>query len=149
SSVNPSVFGQVVTFTATVRTSFSSPLIPTGSVTFSIDNGPATPPSPLDANGQASFTPPTFLSVANHSVTVIYTPSGTLPVNGTYLGSTGMLAGGQTVGKANTITSVSGDVSPSTYGQLVTFRATVGPQFPSVATPTGTVSFVIDGSTVI
>jgi uncharacterized repeat protein (TIGR01451 family) len=49
---------------------------------------------------------------------------------------------GQQVDKANTATALSSSPNPSTFGQAVTFTATVT---SSVGTPTGTVTFTIDG----
>ncbi len=49
-----------------------------------------------------------------------------------------------TVNKASTTTTVTSGTNPSTYGQSVTFTATVAPQYSG--TPTGTVSFYDGGS---
>jgi large repetitive protein len=139
SSFNPSVFGQPVTFTAAVVTSFASPLTPTGSADFSVDGGPATN-VPLDNTGHASSSPANPLSAGNHTITVTYQPTGV------FLTSTGSLPGGQTVTKAGTTTAVSADINPAVFGQTVTFTATVTQNTPSLVTPTGTADFVIDGT---
>src|SRR5262249_54926852 len=47
---------------------------------------------------------------------------------------------------ADTTTSVVSSINTSTYGQAVTFTATVTANSPSTLTPLGTVQFVIDGS---
>ena len=68
-SPNPSVFGQLVTFTATVSSGLAIP-IPTGTVTFkdgAITLGTAT----LDGNGRATFTT-TALEVGSHTITAVY-----------------------------------------------------------------------------
>ena len=51
------------------------------------------------------------------------------------------MSGGQTVNKAASSTAVSSSANPSTYGQSVTFTATVNP-----SSATGTMQFKIDGS---
>src|SRR5205823_505656 len=51
----------------------------------------------------------------------------------------------QTVNPAPTVTQVTVSPSPSVYGQVVTITAKINPS-PSVATPTGSVVFTIDGS---
>jgi len=50
-----------------------------------------------------------------------------------------------TVIKANTTTSLSSSLSPSTYGQAVTFTATVSVNAPGAGTPTGSVSLYDGG----
>jgi hypothetical protein len=91
SSLNPSVFGQAVTFTATVST--TGPGTPTGTVTFTID-GTAQTPVPL-SGGQATFATST-LAVGTHSVAAAY--SG----DNTFSGSSGSLAPDQTVNPTGT-----------------------------------------------
>jgi sugar lactone lactonase YvrE len=78
SSLNPSVYGQNVTFTATVVPSVStaSTTIPVGTVQFSIDGTPVGSPVTLDASGNATYAIAT-LAVGAHAVTAAYTPSST------------------------------------------------------------------------
>src|SRR5439155_12605347 len=52
----------------------------------------------------------------------------------------------QTVSKADTDTAVSSPTNPSVFGQNVIFTATVSARSPGQGTPTGTVSFTIDGT---
>jgi hypothetical protein len=132
SSLNPSTFGQSVTFTATVTP--SGPGTPTGTVTF---NDGATPlgTSPV-VGGTASFSTST-LSVGTHAITAVY--SG----DTTYTGSTSNTVN-QVVNKIATSTSLVSSVNPSAFGQSVTFTATVSTGGPG--TPTGTVTFS-DGAT--
>ncbi len=85
SSMNPSDFGQVVTFAATVSSDVG---IPTGSVTFVIEGTPQSPVSVVD--GQAILSTAT-LSVGNHPVSANY--SG----DTNFEASSGSLVGGQTV----------------------------------------------------
>src|SRR5439155_7199809 len=74
-----------------------------------------------------------------------------IPLGGS--GTTGSGNGSFTTGEAyttpttvNTTTAVSSSATPSTYGQSVTFTATVSPAGGASA-PTGSVAFVIDGGT--
>jgi autotransporter-associated beta strand protein len=139
SSANPSVFGQPVTFTATITGQAGSTAAPGGTVTFTID-GVAKTPVNL-SNGVATFTTST-LSVAGspHTVSATYNPDTT----GNFTGSSGSLAGGQVVNKITTSTTVTSSLNPAAVGQSVTFTATVNGA-PSTLNPDGTVTFSIDG----
>ena len=143
SSVNPSVFGQPVTFTATVA--YGGAPVAEGSVTFrdggtdcstgSVVSGPTT----VDVNGQATGTT-SGLSVGAHTVRACYS-------DGPNFGSSsGILVGGQTVNKANTTTTITSDnPDPSVVGQSVTVNYTVVASSPGSGTPTGNVT-VSDGT---
>src|ERR1039458_6986829 len=75
SSVNPSTFGQLVTFTATVSPT-SGTTVPTGTVQFSEDGSAAGSPVTL-SGGQATYAT-SVLSAGTHSISAVYTPaSGT------------------------------------------------------------------------
>jgi hypothetical protein len=79
SSANPAVYGQPITYTATVtNTSGTTPApVPVGSVQFVVDGGGSTGQTvtvPLNASGQAVL-PDTFLSGASHTVQAYYLPS--------------------------------------------------------------------------
>ncbi len=130
SSQNPSTFGQSVTFTATV----SSPAgAAPGSVTFIVDNVNQSPTA-LNGSGQATLTlsnltPGPHTIGASYAGTTNYGPSSASPLT-------------QTVNRIGTSTALASSANPSPYGQPVTFTATV--TAPG-ATPTGTVTFVIDG----
>ena len=69
-SASPSVYGQAVTFTATVTAQSGTP---TGNVTFTLDGG--TPVTVPLTNGQATFTL-SLLSPAAHTVVVTYAAQG-------------------------------------------------------------------------
>jgi hypothetical protein len=137
SSQNPSVFGQTVTFTATVAVTPPGGGTPTGSVIFTIDGNPQAP-VPLTGN-QASITL-SSLAVGSHTVSATYTNT-----DGDYSGSTSSTLT-QVVNKANTTTTLTGAPNPSTTGQTVTFNATVAPVSPGAGTLSGTVTFTIDGN---
>src|SRR5262249_22080024 len=130
SSVNPSVFGQSVTFTATVTSDPPLAVAETGSVSF-FDGATLLATMPL-SNGSAAYSS-SSLAVAGHSITATY--SG----DSNYAGSTSP-ALTQTVNAAATSTSVSSSLNPSTFGQSVTFTATVTANAPGAGTPTGTVT---------
>ncbi|MCI0461199.1 MAG: Ig-like domain repeat protein [Gemmataceae bacterium] len=134
-SANPSAFGEPVTFTATINP--SSPIAgpPVGTVTFVVD-GVSRAPLTLDSSGQARLTVPGF-TLGTHTVSATY--GGTL----TFGGSSGSLT--QTVNRADTSITIDSSSNPSTFGQVVTFTATVAPLSPSLATPGGSVTFVVDG----
>jgi hypothetical protein len=141
SSANPSTLGQQVTFTALVTVPGYQGT-PTGTVTFTID-GRAQSPVPLTAVGsnvEAQFVTST-LTAGPHTVTASY--SGDANVSP----SSGSLST-QTVtapGLKSTTTTLTSSLNPSTYGQMVTFTAVVSPG-ASAGSPTGTVSFTIDGA---
>jgi hypothetical protein len=132
SSLNPSIFGQMVTFTATV-----SPSTATGSVTFF--DGPNSLGTVALSGGSASLSTST-LSVGSHAITATY--SGDANDSGS---SSSTLTQTVTNSSVGTATSVSSSLNPSAFGQSVMFTATVSA--PS-GTPTGTVTF-FDGTTAL
>jgi uncharacterized repeat protein (TIGR03803 family) len=126
SSLNPSAYGQSATFTATV----SSPSgTPTGKVTFMTGN--ATLGSTTLTGGVASLAR-TIISVGTSSITAVYAG------NTKFLASTSSPLS-QVVTQATTNVTLTSSLNPSTFGQSVTIRATVAPQFSG--TPGGEVTF--------
>ncbi len=139
SSQNPSVFGETVTFTATLSPVSPGGGTPTGIVTF-LDGGSAIGTGSL-TGGVATFAT-AALGVGSHSITTSY--AGDTNFNG----SSGVLAGTpQVVNRSGTTTSVS-STSPSTVGQPVTFTASVAVTAPGAGTPTGSFAFTNDGTAV-
>jgi len=146
SSVNPSIFGQSVTFTATVTNTGTTSATPTGSVQFSVDGVPFGAAVPLSGSGTAAMamsSPTATLKVSGspHAIKAVYTNT-----DGAFNGSSGNL--NQTVNPAPTSTTVTSSVNPSIFGQSVTFTATVANTAGagiSTATPTGSVQFSVDG----
>ena len=136
SSVNPSVFGQAVTFTATVSASPPGAGTPTGTVQFK-DGVTNLGSAAALTSGTATFMT-SSLAVGAHSITAVY--SG----DSNFTTSTGSLPT-QTVNKANTGTVVSSSLNPSNSGQAVTFTAAVTASGPGSGTPTGTATF-FDGA---
>jgi hypothetical protein len=137
SSANPSVFGQSVTFTATV-TPTSGSGTPTGTVTFS--DGASSIGSGTLSGGQATFTT-SSLSVGLHSITATYGGSAG------FTGSTSNTVT-QTVKQDGTTTTITSSPNPSSTGQSVTFTVTVSPNAPGSGTPTGTVTVTLPKSTI-
>jgi len=116
SSPNPSIYGQAVSFTAAVTAGA------TGTVQFNIDGSMFGPPVTL-ASGSAISGSISALTVGTHTVTAVY--SG----DQNYLRSTGTLSGGQVVSSASASVSIASSVSPSVYGQPVTFTATINGEY--------------------
>src|SRR5205823_6107297 len=139
SSANPSVSGQPVTFTATVKAKTAGAGIPTGTVTFK-DGPSALGTGTLNGAGQATFVTRT-LAVGAHPITASYGGDAT------FSGSTSSTLT-ETVKKASTATVVSSSANPSLTGQAETFTATVTAKSPGAGTPSGKVTFK-DGETAI
>ena len=130
STLNPAAFGQSVTFRVSVQSSSGTP---TGTVTL-LDGSNSLGTTSL-SSGSAQFTIG-GLSVGSHSITVTY--SG----DANFSGSTSSVLI-QVMNQSATTTSVSSSANPSTYGQAVTFTASVVPS--SGSSPSGSVKF-LDGS---
>ncbi|MFF7232572.1 Ig-like domain repeat protein [Streptomyces sioyaensis] len=137
----PSVAGQPVTFTATVKP-VAGGGSPTGTVTFGFGDG----------------TPPVAMPVVGGVATVQHAFSGTsgspYAVTADYGGDTDFTASGgtatQTVDQAQSVTAVTSTPDPSVAGQPVTVTATVSAAPPGDGTPTGTVTFDFgDGTTTV
>ena len=138
SGTNPSVYGQPVTFTATV-TQASGVVTPTGNLQFVVDGSNFGVPQALSVGGTASVNTSALSVGGSHTVTAQYLGSAG------FSASNGSLAGGQTVNKANTTVTLGSSVNPSVSGQPVTITATVAPAAPGAGTPTGTITIYVDG----
>lgn len=134
---SPSTFGQAVTFSATVASPPGGGGIPTGMVTFT-DGATVIGQVPLNSSGVASITR-SDLSPGSHNMVATYA-SDTL-----FAASSGGLTH---VVQNGTTTTVSSSSSPSSFGQLITFTATVTPSNGAPGTPTGSISFR-EGATVL
>ncbi len=140
SNHNPSVSGQSVTFTATISAVGPGSGTPTGTVDFVIDSVTVASAQPL-TGGVATYTTSSLtVSGSPHTVQVVYSGSGN------FFASNGALAGGQTVNQGSTNTTVVSSNNPALVGSQVTFTATVSAVSPASGIPTGTVDFIIDGS---
>jgi subtilisin-like proprotein convertase family protein len=114
SSPNPSTFGQPVTFTATV-TSGGSP-VTAGTVNFTEGSTTLASTVTVNASGQAIFTTST-LTVGTHPITATY--------NGTTAFQTSTSPTLNHTVRAVTTTALASTPNPSTFGQPVTFTASV------------------------
>jgi len=132
SSLNPSGFGQAVTFTATVTTGAGTGTL-TGTVTFTVDGAAAGSPVALNAAGVAVYSS-SALTVGVHSVTASYNSDpGHFASTSTPLTQT-VLEG--------TIVTLASSLNPSNAGAAVTFTATVAvPPGGGSVPPDGTVVF--------
>jgi YVTN family beta-propeller protein len=136
SSLPTSTYAQPVTFTAAVGANGSGGPVPTGTVTFSVDGTPQAPVA-VSPSGQATLTTST-LPGGVHTITAAY--SG----DSVYAADTSS-AIQQTVLPAGTSTTLASTEMPSVTGQAGTITATVAAG-PGQGTPTGTVTFTVDGS---
>jgi hypothetical protein len=135
SSLNPSIYGQAVTFIAVITSANGTP--PDGE-TITFMKGATVLGTGMLSGGSASFTTSTL-------------PGGTDYIKAVYGGDSNF--GGskspalpQVVNKATTTTTLVSSLNPSNVGQSVTFTASVTPQFSG--TVTGTVTFY-DGATAL
>ena len=132
---HPSVWGQSVTFTATIS-GFGSGTA-TGTVNFVIDG---TAPQPQTVSGSQATLTTSVLTVGSHTVTANYLGDGNVDV------SSGTLSGGQTVGKAASSTSITTDLTTVTFvGDTYTVAASVTATGLGSGTPSGSVT-VSDGT---
>ena len=138
SSGSPSVFGQPVTFTASVSVVGPGTGTPTGTVVFT-DGTTTLGSGTLDGSANATFTT-SALAVGSHTITATYSSDAS------FAASTSNAV--QVVGRTSTATVISSSASPSVFGQPVTFTASVSVVGPGTGTPTGTVVFT-DGATTL
>lgn len=136
-TTNPSaVFGEAV-IGVTVTAASPGLGTPTGAVLFTIDS--AAGPTQVTVNlAGGTATLPAPLSPGNYTINAAYdgdvnfTSSAANPI-------------GQNIVKADATVSLSASTSPSFFGQAVGFTATIGAGAPGRGTPTGTVTFLVDG----
>ena len=129
SSLNPSNYGQTVTWTVTVTT--TGPVLPTGKVKFTwgiYTIGAAT----LNSSGVATLTK-SNLNADAYPLTAVYMGDAS------NLGSTSSTVN-QVVTQATSAATLTSSPNPSTAGQAVTFTATI--TSPTVR-PTGPVTFAV------
>ncbi len=135
SSLNPSTYGQAITFTATLSSTIGAP--PDGeTVTFT--DGSATLGTGTLSGGVANFTTALPLKVGTHSIKAVYAGDAS------FAASTSAVLK-QVVNKVETTVGLTSSQNPSIPGQSVTFTATVS---SDAGTPTGTVTFASDGTTI-
>jgi len=134
SSLNPSIYGQAVTLSATVTSKGS--VAPTGTVTFK--NGTSSIGT-VSLNGNTA------------ALTKRYLPAGTLSLTATYNGDTqsGKSTSSpvkQVISQATSTTAIKSSPNPSLLGQSVTLTATV--LSPTASGVSGAVTFTA-GSTIL
>jgi len=134
SNLNPSMYGQKVTLTATVTTLGSA--TPTGRVNF-WSEGSSLGSAPLDAKGLAMLTR-SNLNAGSYPLTAVY-------LGDTNNGPSASPSMKQVVKETTSAATLTASPNPSTQGQIVTFTATI--TSPTV-TPTGPVTFTV-GTTVL
>ena len=133
SSLNPSNYGQSVTFSATVTGPNATP---TGTITF-LDGAKTIGTGTLDGSGKATMSI-SSLVVGDHPITVNYGGDSNFKA----VTSSPIT---QTVNAVAATVTVTSSINPSSFGQSVDFTATVT---GAGATPTGTV-VVADGATTL
>ena len=144
SNHNPSVTGQTVTFTATLSAGGSGSGTPTGTVSFKDGGVAITGCSAVNLSAGSATCSDVLGTAASHTITVDYTNS-----DGNWVSSTGntMTGAPQVVDLAPTTVSVISSGSPTAFGQLVTYTATISVTSPGSAsgTPSGTITFFDNG----
>jgi autotransporter-associated beta strand protein len=143
SGLNPSVFGQSVTFTARVAAVAPGSGIPTGTVVFRLGSGERAEVA-LDATGVASYT---MATVGPNW----YIPAGTEEMTAIYLGDAGFSGSTsnlvyQVIEPAGVDITLTSDANPGVFGQTITFTAVVAATSPGIGIPLGWVEF-FDGKT--
>ena len=139
---DPSVFGQTLTFTATVTDTGGAPVkTPTGTVTFT-DTTTNTVLGTVTLTGSSgtstAILTTNVLAVGSHSIVAKYN------------GDTEFAAGSdsnavtQQVTQATSTLALTSSANPSKFGQAVTFRATMGSSTGG-GVPSGTVLFFVNG----
>ncbi len=136
-SPSASVFGQQVTFTATVTSPTGTPPLSSGSVQF-VDTttgtvlGFGTPGA-----GNTSSIATSILTAATHTITATYVGDSN------FLGSSGLTSGFVVNAASTSITSFTSSVAFPGVGQSVTFTATASSVSPSTAVVNaGTITFL-------
>jgi sugar lactone lactonase YvrE len=138
-SANPSVYGQAVTFTATVKPLKAGVGIPTGTVSY-MEGTALLGKATLDRNGAARLTL-SSLAAGRDPIYVVYQGDAHFSGNG----STVLV---ERVNPATTLTKLSSSANPSRHGQAVTLTATVTAVKPGAGVPGGTVRF-LDGTVLL
>jgi hypothetical protein len=138
SSAPTAVFGQPVTFTASVSVNSPGAGSPAGTIVFK-DGTTVIGTQPVSsATGEQASITVSNLTVGQHAISAVY--SG----DDSFNGSTGNAP--QTVTRAQTSTLVASSANPSQSGEGVQFTATVSPVAPGAGNPSGTVRFFVNGA---
>jgi hypothetical protein len=138
SNINPSGFGESVTFTASVTPQFGGSA--TGTVTY-FDGAKSLGTAAVTPGNLAKFTI-TTLAIGTHSITASY--SGDSNLTGSTSGVVSQVVA-KVVKKASTTTALTSSLNPAFVGQTITLTATVTDQYQGVVT--GTVKFKAGAAT--
>ncbi len=155
SSPNTAVYGQTVTFTATVSVAGSQSAInaPSGTVQFSVDGtnlgGPVTLTPGLGSPGTgwtstASISTTSALAAGGHAVIATYSGLSGSGIPQAFGGSGAIVT--EEVQQATTTVTGSPTANPAAYGVTETFTATLHAVAPGAGVPGGTVQFRLDGA---
>jgi hypothetical protein len=136
SSVNPSTYGQLISFSAAVSAVDPAAGTPSGAVQFSVDGVNVGGPVTLDAEGRAQSAVLASPDPGDHTVIAAFLPDTGFSASGAQLTQ-------QIADAAVQTTLVSSDAH-TTYGQGVSFTATVASTQLGTGNPTGLVQFRID-----
>jgi hypothetical protein len=136
SSPPATVFGQPVTFTATVTSPEGQD--PAGAVDFAIGGEPIGCDDVTLSGSQAQCVPAEPLEPGAHTVTAEYRPGSV-----DFEPSRGRMV--QSVGRGDATVTVDAVPSPSVFGVAYELHAEVEPLAPAAGAPTGSVSFLVDG----
>jgi hypothetical protein len=133
---DPTVAGQVATFTALVAPTAAGQPTPTGLVQFTEDDGsPLGSPQPLDAGGQATLD--------------VWGPAGSYRVHANYLGDaqfqTSTASVLQQINRADTTTRITSSPNPVAPGGTLNITVTVAVNPPGDIPTYGNLQFMIDG----
>ena len=143
-NVDPTAYGQGVTFTATVApVATTTTTIPTGTVQFMIDGAAVGPALALDGSGRATLPYPPGaapLALGTHQVVASYTPD-----TGAFLASTSPPESHTVYKRLPTQTVIASNLTPATFGQNLGFTTAVMPASGSAGSPRGTMDFKING----
>jgi len=134
--VDPSVYGQMVTFTAHVDISGPPP---SGTVQFKVDGVDFQGPVAVDGVTGDAMLATADLDVGNHSIDANYTGD-------TIYSAAASNTLSHDVNPADTTTTISSSSSPSVFGQNVVFTVHVAANAPGGGTPTGDVTLSVDGT---
>ena len=136
---DPTQYGRMTVFTATVVSGNPGAGTPTGNVQWVLDGSAAGSPVVLDGSGKATFSSNT-LGIGTHTLTA------------NYLGTSNFATSSDTfnpsvVKRLATTTVVTSNLNPAGYGVDVIYTATVSPQNASSGQPvTGSVAWQVDGT---
>jgi len=141
SSVNPSVMGQTVTFTATVSVNTPGSGTPTGAVSFEDDGTTIAGCGAEPVIGTGIATCGDAFVAGADAITAVYGGDAN------FISSTSSILT-QTITQGPTATVVVSSVDPSVSGESVLYTSIVTAVIPAAGAPTGTVAFVDSASTI-